>query len=170
MSASTLALTSLVFACLGLVLGFTGWILAIILKSQKKERLNLRKEELPVRVAYKSVLFGGLALGIALLILIAAGAWWGLAPLLVKLTPGTLAILCIILGPVPLLITAFASGIARILGCSVDASGAKNCVLLGWDIGPLLHTLFMAYWLVFLTAGFAFIGLMGSGIWALITI
>lgn len=168
MQASTLALTSLVFAGLGLVLGVTGWSLALIMNIPKSGGFKLRKNELAVKVSYRCILGGGFSLGIAVVAIISAGLWWGVSLLFAELTPGTLALFSIVLGPAPLLITALASGMANILGCSVDASGARNCVFSGLDLGPLLHSLFMTYWLVFLTAGLAFFGLMGSGIWALV--
>lgn len=167
MSASTLTLTGLVFLCLGLILGLSGWGLALVLGIPKDGGFEDRKDELTVRITYRFILSAGFCLGIGVVAIFAAIIWWGFSQVLADLTPGSLALVSIVAGPLPLLLSAIASGIASILGGNVDASGSRNCTLLGIDIGPLLHSLFMTYWLVFLTAGLAFIGLFASGIWAL---
>lgn len=167
MSASTLALTSLAFTCLGIVLGLSGWGLALLVNAPKKGGFELRDGGFSTRVAYIGIVGGGFSLGVAVIAIIAAGVWWSFSLLFANATPGKLALICLAIGPAPLLFTALSSAIAALIGGTVDASGTRNCVFLGLDLGPLLHALFMAYWLVFVSAGLAFLGLMGSGIWAI---
>jgi hypothetical protein len=166
LSASTLALTSLVFLFLGFVLGFLGWAITLLLNISTKDGFKLRKDNFSVRITFSLILSAGFSLGIAVISIILAGIWWSVGLILIELTPGTLALFSIIIGPAPLLITALASTLGTILGCQLDASGTRNCRFLGIDVGPLLHALFMTYWLAFLTMGLAFAGLIGSSIWA----
>ena len=160
--------TSLVIASIGLVLAIFGWGLALLLKVPKISVIELRDGKFPVKIALACSIGGGFALGIALTTLFAAGVWWCFALLFSSATPVKLVLISIIIGPTPLLVSAIASGIASLLGGKVDASGARNCSFYGKDFGPLLHSLFMAYWLVFITGGLAILGLLGSGIWVLL--
>lgn len=110
----------------------------------------------------------GMLLGLALIIAIVAGLWWCLTALLGTTTPAGLAVLSILFGVAPFLLTVFAVVLARLLGGSVNASGANNCLLLGFNLNAFVHSLFMSYWLVLFTGGIAIFGLIGSGIWALL--
>jgi hypothetical protein len=150
-----------------LVLGVTGWAIALLVNVPKSGEFKLRSGGLTAKMAFACIVGGGFALGVSAVTIIAAALWWCLAVLFGGATPGKLALISVTLGLVPLLLTAVASAIAALLGCTVDVGGARNCHFLGINFGPLIHTLFMAYWLVFLTAGLAVVGLVGSGIWAI---
>src|SRR5690606_27032988 len=102
------------------------------------------------------------------IISIVAGLWWCLTALLETTTPGGLAALSILFGVAPFLLTVLAVVLARLLGGSVNASGASDCRLLGFNLNAFVHSLFMSYWLVLFTGGIAILGLIGSGIWAIL--
>lgn len=110
----------------------------------------------------------GVLLGLALVISIVAGLWWCMTALLEATTPAGLAVLSILFGVAPFLLTTLAVVLARLLGGSVNASGASNCHLLGLNLNSFVHSLFMSYWFVLFTGGVAIFGLIGSGIWALL--
>lgn len=168
MSVSTLVQIGLVFAGFGLILALAGWGMGLLLNVAKRTDSDLHGGKLLMRAALICLLGGGFSLGIALLLLFSAGIWWCISLLLSEITPSRLALVSIAVGPAPLLISALGSGIATLVGGSVDTSAARNCTVFGIDFGPLLHSLFMAYWLVFLTGGLGVFGLIGSGIWALV--
>lgn len=83
-------------------------------------------------------------------------------------TPGKLALISVVIGPIPLLIALLGAGIAKMIGGTLDAAKVENCIVFGVDIGNVLYTMFMMHWLMIFTGGFAVLGLMASGIWALV--
>lgn len=167
MTPGLLVQTSLVVACTGLLIGALGWLLALVARATTAGGSNRNSKEKLLGVAAKAVITGGSLLGFAALILLAASLWWGTGRLLGDITPVKLALLSVFIGLIPLLVSGFASMVAALLGGSISNQGARNCSLLGMDIGPPLYFLYKAYWFVFLTAGLGFVGLLVSAIWAL---
>ena len=135
MSVSTLVQISLVFAGFGLTLGMVGWGMGLLLNGSKRTDSDLPGNILSVRPALICILGGGFSLGTALILLFSAGIWGGISFLLSEVTPSSLALVSIAVGPAPLLISALSSGIATLLGGSVDASAARNCTVFGIDFG-----------------------------------
>ena len=84
------------------------------------------------------------------------------------MTPGSLAVLSIIVGVFPLLVSMAAGGIAQIKGCRLDEGRAEPCYLCGRDISGLLYAMFMCAWLAMFTLGLMIIGLSTAGVWALL--
>ena len=110
-----------------------------------------------------------LLLMILTLSLIWSGGSWLWANYIEQLTPGKLALISVVIGPIPLLIALLGAGIAKMIGGTLDASKVENCIVFGIDIGNVLYTMFMMHWLMIFTGGLAVLGLMASGIWALVS-
>ena len=168
MTAGFIAQASAGLLCLGLLLVIFGWAVAVISQIGKPGRFNISHGERPVGFAFSFIMAGALLSAIAIIGLLVAGLWWMVPYLFASITPGWLAILSIGVGVFPIVLSALASLTAKAMGGSVSASGADNCILLGRDIGSLIYTLFMSYMLAYFTVGLAVLGLIGSGIWAII--
>lgn len=84
------------------------------------------------------------------------------------MTPGRLAILCVGVGALPLLLAMFGAFVASRVGCKLNEGGREPCLVRGHDISPWLYRLFMCGWFGMFTAPAGLIGLIGSGIWALV--
>lgn len=168
MSFNTIVFATLTLALLGLLLGIMAWGLAHFVGPHVDGRLDLSNGGLLIKVVFSLAIGAGAIVGVALVGLVLAGLWWGGAMLLVQMTPGKLALFSIAIGAAPLIIAACGSGLAHALGGTVDASGARNCFFLGINLGPTVYNLFMSFWLALFTGGVAMLGLMGSGIWAIV--
>lgn len=158
--------TSFVLMCLGILVGAIGWILTHFAKKSPDGAIKIQQGGLIVKAAFVFAVGGGGLLGLAIVGYFISAVWWVLS--VMNLTPGRLALLSIFIGAFPLVLAFLGSGIAKISGGNVDASGVRDCYLLGFDLNNLVYTLFMCHWAVIFTGGFAVLGLMASGIWALI--
>ena len=121
------------------------------------------------KLALISISIGTLSLTLLILTLIWAGSWWLWNTYGIHLSPGKLALFSLVLGPAPLLLAVIASAVAKLIGGELDASRARECKVLGVDIGGILYFMFMAHWLTIFTGGLAILGLIASGIWALVS-
>lgn len=167
---ATLLSISQVLAIAGILAAVSALLLVPFIKKSGKrffQSNNLRELGRLEKSVFLLASGAGMLLGLALVISIVAGLWWCLTALLETTTPAGLAALSILFGAAPLSLTALAVVLARLLGGSVNASGASNCLLLGFNLNAFVHSLFMSYWLVFFTGGIAIFGLIGSGIWAI---
>lgn len=144
------------------------WILAHFVKKGPDGRINVSQGGFVVKPVFALAVGGGLLLGLALVAFVVSALWWVFSGILRDMTPGGLALLSLGIGFLPLVVSALGAGLAKILGGRIDASGAKDCFFLGFDLNNLVYALFMSYWVVFLTGGLAMFGLIGSGIWAVL--
>ena len=79
----------------------------------------------------------------------------------------TIALILIVLVTLsPLICAAIASGMAAVLGCSVNEGGATQCMFMGSDIGQTLAELFVVGWLFFITLPVGGVALL---VWLVIT-
>lgn len=111
---------------------------------------------------------GAVVLVFAFFILLGSGCWYVFLKIKYFFSPLRLALLSILIGIFPLLISMLASSIAKALGCSLNEAGVSECKWRGIDLGPTLYTMFMFGWLAMFTMGFMFFGLIGSAVWALV--
>lgn len=168
MSTGFIALASAGLLCFGLLLVIFGWAVAAISQIGKPGGFNISHGERPVGFAFSSIMAGALLSAIAVIGLFIVGLCWLVPYLFANITPGWLALLSVGVGVFPIGLSAFAVVAARAMGGSVDASGPGNCIFLGRNFGSLIYTLFMAYTMTFFTAGLAVLGLIGSGVWAVV--
>ena len=150
------------------IVGVLGLVTVGVEQAIKKGEFSLRSGGLITKAGMACTLLAILGLVMAFIGFIFAGFWWTWSVFFEDMSPGRLAIYSLMLGPVPLVFPLLAKTICKLMGGSVDASQARNCVFLGIDFGGLLHAFFMAYWLVIFTAGFAVIGLIGSAVWVML--
>jgi hypothetical protein len=162
----TIFLIGLFFMCAGIVAGALAWILAHFIKKSPEGRINIRQGGFIAKSVFVLAGGGGLLLGLSIVSFVVSGIWWGLSVILKNMTPGGLALLSLFVGVLPLIVAILGAGLAKILKGHVDARGARDCFLFGFDLNGLVYVLFMSYWGVFLTGGLAMFGLIGSGIWA----
>ncbi len=131
-----------------------------------------RKSDTLKKYAVTSISIFALSVALIILSLGLSLAWAGVSWLWaisgVQLTPGKLALISVVLGPLPLVIAMIGAGVAKMIGGNLDAAKAENCILFGVDIGGVLYIMFMMGWLMMFTGGLAMIGLFVSGIWALV--
>ncbi len=80
------------------------------------------------------------------------------------MSAGMIALLSVGIGVLPMLLNLSASAFAFFKGGRLDAGEAETCIVLGRDISSLLYTLFMCYWLMFLTLPV----MVGGLVWAAI--
>ena len=141
---------------------------------QKLYRISINKHESQRKSdtlkKYAKTSFSIFAMSVALIILSLAwaGVSWLWAISGVQLTPGKLALISVVLGPLPLVIAMIASGVAQMIGGDLHEGHAKNCIVFGVDISGVLYNMFMMGWLTIFTGGLAMIGLFVSGIWAFV--
>lgn len=170
MTIDSLMLGGLVLAALGISLAIIGGVIKAFSASQPENRpANLADASLSVKLALGAVVGGGVLSGFAVVVFCVAGLWWFFSDIYHISSPDSLALVCIVLGPSPLLLTFISLLVTSLIGGRVSASGASNCRVMGLDLGPVLHSLFMAYWLALFTSGLAVLGLAGSAIWALLS-
>jgi hypothetical protein len=150
------------------VLGFLGWLVVVLEQVMRRGKFDLSQGGPITKIALVSTLLSGAGLAVAFIGFIFAGTWWLWGRFAVDLSPASLALYSIIIGPAPLLLSLLARIIARAIGGTVDASQARDCVFLGLELNGFLHTLFMSYMLFFITGSLAVLGLLGSGVWALV--
>lgn len=143
-------------------------LLLFLSKVAAKKQYTLVKSKSLEKLALLCISFGSLSLALFLLSLLWAGSWWFWEAYVGQLTPGKLALISVVIGPIPLLIALLGAGIAKMIGGTLDAAKVENCIVFGVDIGNVLYTMFMMHWLMIFTGGFAVLGLMASGIWALV--
>lgn len=165
---STFFLIGICLLCAGVLFGLLGWCLTHFVKKSPQGGINLREGGLIVKAAFILTVGCGGLLALAIVSFIVAGIGLISSVIFKNMTPGKLALLSLTIGLLPLGIAMLGAGLARISGGHVDASGARDCYLLGLDLNNLVYTLFMCYWGVFLTGGLAMFGLIGSGIWAVL--
>lgn|SRR5690554_1068509 len=158
--------TSILLMCLGILAGVMGWILTHFVKKSPEGTISIQQGGFIVKAAFVFAVGGGGLIALAIVGFFISAVWWFLAML--NLTPGRLALLSLFVGVFPLLLAFIGTGIAKISGGHVDASGVKDCFLFGLNLNNLVYTLFMFHWAVIFTGGLAALGLMASGIWALI--
>jgi len=164
----TIFLIGLFLLCAGILARVLAWILAHFVKKGPDGRINVSQGGFVVKPVFALAVGGGLLLGLALVAFVVSALWWVFSGILRDMTPGGLALLSLGIGFLPLVVSALGAGLAKILGGRIDASGAKDCFFLGFDLNNLVYALFMSYWVVFLTGGLAMFGLIGSGIWAVL--
>ena len=145
-----------------------GWLVVILANLPLKGRLDLKNAGPVTRAGMLITLIGVIGTVISILGVIASGVFWLWSEFTRDLTPSRLALYSIILAPSPLLLSALGVILARLAGGQVDARGARDCRIAGIELGGLIYSLFMSYFLTLFSAGLAFFGLLISGIWALI--
>lgn len=109
-----------------------------------------------------------MALGLALAGFGLYAIVWAFQAIQPALTPARLALFSITFGIAPLALSMSGAILARLLGGSVDARGARDCVVVGVDLSSFVYALFMSYWLTIFTGGLAFFGLIAGAVWALL--
>ena len=68
-----------------------------------------------------------------------------------KKFPVTVIVVSLIFSILPLVSVFISSWLADRLGCRVDESQAKGCILFGVDLSDLLYSMFVAGWLSLIT-------------------
>ena len=165
MSIDALVSAGYTTGAIGVVVAIAGILLSLLTKTGPGTDLEIVKKNPLVRLSIGIIFLGGFILAIAIFIFLGVLGWWLFADVLQIDTPGQLAIYCLIFGPLPLVLPVSAEFAVRALGGNISARGRSECFLLGFNIGPLLENLLMAYLLLYLTGGLAVLGLLGSGIW-----
>jgi len=145
-----------------------GGIIVVLDQSLTKGDFNLREGGLVTKIGMACTLLGVLGLVIGFMGLVFFGLGWLWNVLFDQVSPKRLAFYSLIIAPAPLLLPLLAKVICKLTGGTVDASQASACVFLGLNLNGLVHTLFMSYMLTFITLGLAVLGLMVSGVWALV--
>ncbi len=85
------------------------------------------------------------------------------------MTPLRLAILSVIIGLLPIIPAILAGIMASICGCEIsDAGVTGKCIFFGKDISRTLYSMTVYAWFGMITVPLAFMGLVASGIWALL--
>jgi hypothetical protein len=153
---------------LGFMAGITAWILTHFIKQAPDGRIDVRNGGWLTRTVLVAAIGAGLLSGCALVGFLLAGFWWIFLYIHEILRPVSLALLSIGIGFFPFLLAVLGQCLASVLGGKVDASGASNCQLSGLDLNRFVYFLFMSYWWSFFIIGFALIGLVASGIWAIV--
>lgn len=166
MSISEITELSTVIVLAGIVFCLLAWFLIITVNALRSEKFHLNKDDPAVRVALALIILGTLSLATAIMGYFVAFVWWMLNSVFNDITPTSLALFFLILGPFPLLLTLFSKIAAKLIGGSVNSSQALNYRIIYIDIGSLLYTLFMSYRLAILTGGISVLGLLASGLWA----
>lgn len=123
-------LIALAFMCLGILAGTLAWILAHFVKKSPEGKISVREGGFIVKAVFVLAVGGGLLLGSSLITFFISALWWLLAEFLRDITPGSLALLSLGIGFLPLVISSLGAGLVKILGGRIDASGAKNCFFL----------------------------------------
>lgn len=82
------------------------------------------------------------------------------------MTPGILAIISLIVGFFPVLVSILAGIIANSCDCRLDEGGVHPCVIFGKDRGPMLYSMFNFAWFIFFTLPLGVLGLVVAGVWA----
>jgi len=152
----------------GLLVIFSGWLIVILLNGFKKEPLNIRQAGPVTRAGLGITILGIVTIVIAVLSVMASGVVWSWHVLSNLLSPGRLALYSVAIGISPLLLSVLGVLLAKLMGGSVDARGPQNCSVKGVELGGLVYTLFMSYWLMIFTVGLMLLGLLTSGIWAVL--
>lgn len=145
----------------------SGWITVILSNGFRKGPLDLKNSGPVTRVGLLLTLGGVAGVVIAILGLMASGLVWLWVEFTRDLTPALLALYSLLLGLFPLLLSLLGLLLAKMVGGVVDASGTRDCKFKGVELGGLIYSLFMSYFLFFITGGLAFFGLIISGVWAL---
>lgn len=160
-------LIALAFMCLGILTGTLAWVLAHFVKKSPEGKINVREGGFVVKAVFVMAVGGGGLLGLAIVGFFVSAVWWVLS--VMNLTPGRLALLSLLIGVFPMILAFLGTALAKVSGGHVDASRVRDCFLFGFDLNNLVYTLFMCHWAVIFTGGFAVLGLMASGLWALLT-
>lgn len=84
------------------------------------------------------------------------------------MTPAKLAFLSVFIGSLPILVAVLASQVATWCGGDLSEASVAPCLVWGYDISKVLYTMFMCGWLGMFSVPLGGLGLMGSGIWALV--
>lgn len=153
--------------CLGILAGTLAWVLAHFVKKSPEGKINVREGGFVVKAVFVMAVGGGGLLGLAIVGFFVSAVWWVLS--VMNLTPGRLALLSLLIGVFPMILAFLGTALAKVSGGHVDASRVRDCFLFGFDLNNLVYTLFMCHWAVIFTGGFAVLGLMASGLWALLT-
>jgi len=167
-SLSALVDFSIQLSIYALISGVLGTIIVGIDQALTKGKSNLREGDSITKVGTIGILLAKLGLKIALTGFVFAGLWWLWESFFEGMTPARLALYSLAIGPAPLLFPLLAKIICKLSGGTVDASQVQGCILLGLNLNNFVYTLFMSYMLAMFTIGIAFLGLMGSGVWALV--
>jgi hypothetical protein len=159
---------SIQLASYAFIIGFSGLVFFRIDLTLTKGQIN-PKEDRPVKqVSTVCILLSKLGLIVALIGFVFTGLWWLWEHFFEYMNPGRLALYSLIIGPAPLLLPLSAKIICKLTGGTIDASQVQGCTFSGLNFNGLVHSLFVSYFLVFLTGGLAVFGLLGSGVWALV--
>lgn len=153
---------------IGLIILICGWLIVVVLNGFKKGPFNIKQAGPATRVGFGITLLGIAAVVLAVLSVMLAGAVWTWQLLSNLLTPASLALSSIAIGILPLLLSGLGVVLAKISGGSVDARGPQNCSVWGVQLGGLVYTLFISYWLMLFTVGLMVLGLIISAVWAVI--
>ena len=167
-TATTIFDFSVKIGVIGLLVIFSGWLIVILLNGFKKGPFDIRKAGLATRVGFAIAALGIGAVVMAVFGVMASGVVWGWHVISSLLSPGSLALYSVAIGVSPMILSVLGVGLAKLLGGSVDARGPQNCSVKGVELGGLVYTLFMSYWLMFFTAGVMVLGLIASSIWAVL--
>lgn len=164
------AVTSIVNFCLGygsiaLVVIFVGWLFVVVLNGFSKGAFDVRNSGPLTKAGLALILLGIAGVVIAVLGLLVAGILWLWHVLSSLLTPASLALYSVIFGIAPMSLSMLGIILAKLAGGTVDARGAENCTIKGVDLGNLVYTLFMSYWLMLFTSGLMILGLLVSVVW-----
>lgn len=168
MTMGTLLSVGYTFIGTGFTLAIAGLLLSLLTKTGPGTDPEVTKKMPLVRLSIGIVFLGGFFLAIAIFVFLGAAGWWLFRDVIQLESPGQLAMYSLIIGPLPLVLPLSAEIITRILGGNVGAHGRSECFFRGIDIGPFLENLMMSYLLIYISAGLAMFGLLGSGIWRLI--
>lgn len=159
---TTLFNFSIKSAGVGLLIIFSGWLIVILLHGFKKGPFNIRQAGPFTRAGFGITMLGIVAVVIALLSAMASGVLWFWHIISNTLSPGRLALYSVIIGVSPLILSISGTLLAKLSGGTVDASGSHNCIVRGVDLGGLVYTLFLSYWLMLFTGGLMILGLILS--------
>lgn len=85
------------------------------------------------------------------------------------LTPWLMLSLALILlfAFAPIISVLLASAIASSAGCDLNEAVATSCIVMGWEMGPSLTSMFVAGWYMLLTLP---VGLVAFGAWVLVLV
>ena len=169
-SAAEIFIISGLAAFFGFVLAFGGWLVRVafglvnIAEAAENESLSPRQKNL-IALSFILVVVGGFVISAGVLGVLISGFLWLKQTVFSELTPKGLAVISVIVGPIPLLLSLFGMLIMKVLGGHADGNGVHVKPVLGIDLSGFLSALFLMHWLTIFTGGLAMLGLMASGVW-----
>lgn len=158
---------SVVLIFCGAGLAVFGWLVRVVFGLVRLPSSLSSWQKTLIGVSFVSVVIGGFAIAVGLIGIVVSAFLWIKLSYFSELTPKALAIISVVIGPLPLVFSFLGMGVMKLLGGHSDGNGVYVKPLLGVDLSSALTTLFMMHWLTIFTGGLAMLGLMVSGIWAL---